>query len=251
MSAGRAELYRRLPLTVADRWWCELAATSVDGRVLELGAGTGRLTVALAAAGAQVTAVEHDPAMLAALRARLAAVDDPAIRDRVEVAAADATDLPDLGVHGVVMAPSALLNELPDGAARRDLLVAAAGALHRDGVLALHLLGPWWLAQAHGEVHGRLDPLDGGESPQVEIRFGTLSVDGRRAAQLRYTFADGTVVDDHLDAAVVTPGELGSLLAVAALRPAGRFGADPGEPLGPLDTAWHVVARPRARPVER
>jgi len=43
-------------------------------RVLDLGAGTGKLTAALVAAGAEVTAVEPDPAMLAELRRALPGV---------------------------------------------------------------------------------------------------------------------------------------------------------------------------------
>jgi 16S rRNA (adenine1518-N6/adenine1519-N6)-dimethyltransferase len=59
---------------------CELNA---DSRVVELGAGCGTLTVALAEVAARVYAVERDPDMLAVLRAEL----DPA---RVEVVPGDA-----------------------------------------------------------------------------------------------------------------------------------------------------------------
>lgn len=45
------------------------------GRVLDLGAGTGRLTAALLARGLDVVAVEPDPAMLARLRAELPGAD--------------------------------------------------------------------------------------------------------------------------------------------------------------------------------
>jgi SAM-dependent methyltransferase len=54
----------------AVRWALEPAA--VPGlRVLDLGAGTGKLTATLVAAGAAVTAVEPDPAMLVELRRAL------------------------------------------------------------------------------------------------------------------------------------------------------------------------------------
>ncbi|MEU8661068.1 class I SAM-dependent methyltransferase [Actinoplanes philippinensis] len=60
---------RHRPGYAADavRWAIETAPGS---RVLDLGAGTGKLTGALLDAGAAVTAVEPDPAMLAALRDR-------------------------------------------------------------------------------------------------------------------------------------------------------------------------------------
>jgi SAM-dependent methyltransferase len=45
-------------------------AQRTGGPILELGAGTGRLAVPLAAAGYQVTAVDHDPAMLARAQER-------------------------------------------------------------------------------------------------------------------------------------------------------------------------------------
>jgi SAM-dependent methyltransferase len=56
--------------------WC-VAPTGLDIgslRVLDLGAGTGKLTALLAELGAQVTAVEPDPAMLGELRRGLPSV---------------------------------------------------------------------------------------------------------------------------------------------------------------------------------
>jgi len=55
-----------------------------DSRVLEIGAGLGSLTLALAEAGAEVLAVERDPRLLPPLQEVLAGVD------RVRVVAADA-----------------------------------------------------------------------------------------------------------------------------------------------------------------
>jgi len=51
--------------------WQELAAEN-PGPVLEIGAGAGRVALALARSGHAVTALERDPALLGALRARAA-----------------------------------------------------------------------------------------------------------------------------------------------------------------------------------
>ncbi len=64
-------------------------------RVLDLGAGTGKLTAALVALGADVIAVEPDPAMLAELRRGLSDV-------RALPGSAEAVPLPDASVDAVL-----------------------------------------------------------------------------------------------------------------------------------------------------
>jgi SAM-dependent methyltransferase len=58
----------------AVRWALEPVSSRQPVRVLDLGAGTGKLTGTLASLGTEVTAVEPDPAMLAELRRVLPAV---------------------------------------------------------------------------------------------------------------------------------------------------------------------------------
>jgi SAM-dependent methyltransferase len=64
-------------------------------RVLDLGAGTGKLTAALVALGAEVVAVEPDPAMLTELRRSLPAV-------RAMSGSAESIPMPDGSVDAVV-----------------------------------------------------------------------------------------------------------------------------------------------------
>jgi SAM-dependent methyltransferase len=242
---ARAELYRRLPLLDGDRWWVELARSSPDGRVLELGAGTGRLTAALLDAGLTVTAVERDPGMLAVLRER--------VGDAATVVAADAVDLPAMDPFGRVVLPTSLLNELPDAATRRRVLEGASDRCRRDGRVALHLLGPWWLATLPPRSAGRLQPADGASTVEVTvIDEGFDAWTGRRRARLRYRFGDGTHLQDRLDAAVVTGAELELALATAGLEVEQRYGvAPPDDEPGP-GPAWHLVCRPTlTRPVPR
>ncbi len=81
----------------AVAWALEPVAGLAAPHLLDLAAGTGKLSGALGALpGARVTAVEPDPAMLAELRARLPAVD---ARDGT----AEAVPLPDASVDAVVV----------------------------------------------------------------------------------------------------------------------------------------------------
>ncbi|MCG8915999.1 class I SAM-dependent methyltransferase [Actinokineospora sp. PR83] len=77
----------------AVRWALGDPAPGV--RVLDLGAGTGKLTATLAAVGADVTAVEPDPAMLTELRRALPGV-------RALPGSAEAIPLPDASVDAVL-----------------------------------------------------------------------------------------------------------------------------------------------------
>lgn len=76
----------------AVRWALELAP---GPRVLDLGAGTGKLTATLVALGAEVIAVEPDSAMLTELRRALPAV-------RALPGRAEAIPLPDASVDAVL-----------------------------------------------------------------------------------------------------------------------------------------------------
>jgi SAM-dependent methyltransferase len=76
----------------AVRWALEPAP---GRRVLDLGAGTGKLTAALVVLGAEVIAVEPDPAMLTELRRALPAV-------RALPGSAEAIPLPDASVDAVL-----------------------------------------------------------------------------------------------------------------------------------------------------
>lgn len=76
-------------------------AARADGPILELGAGSGRLAVPLAAAGHTITAVDIDPAMLERARERAAAASLP--EGRLELVEGDLLDLqlPDAGRYAL------------------------------------------------------------------------------------------------------------------------------------------------------
>ncbi|MFG2478550.1 class I SAM-dependent methyltransferase [Streptomyces fagopyri] len=91
MAAAAYDEHRPDYARAAVRWALEPAS---GPRVLDLGAGTGKLTASLVALGAEVVAVEPDPAMLNELRRSLPAV-------RALPGSAEAIPLPDASVDAV------------------------------------------------------------------------------------------------------------------------------------------------------
>jgi SAM-dependent methyltransferase len=91
-AAGAYAEHRPDYARAAVEWALELAP---GRRVLDLGAGTGKLTAALAEVGAEPVAVEPDPAMLAELHRALPTV-------RAVPGRAEAIPLPDSSVDAVV-----------------------------------------------------------------------------------------------------------------------------------------------------
>ena len=112
--------------------WRELAGAAPPG-VLDVGAGTGRVTLRLALAGHRVTALDRDAVLLATLagRARAAGV-------RVETVLADAAGF-DVGEHrfGLVAVPMQTLQLLPGADARAGFYASAARAAVRGGTVAV------------------------------------------------------------------------------------------------------------------
>jgi SAM-dependent methyltransferase len=90
----------------AVRWALEPAASREPLRVLDLAAGTGKLTATLVRLGVQVTAVEPDPAMLAELRRELGSVRSLAGR-------AEGIPLPDASVDAVLVGQAMHWFDLP------------------------------------------------------------------------------------------------------------------------------------------
>jgi SAM-dependent methyltransferase len=108
--------------------WGELASDAEHG-VLDVGAGTGRVSLRLASAGHRVTALDIDPELLAALRER-------ASEAGVEVATiiADATDFTLAAPVSLVAVPMQTIQLLPE---RDGFFASARRALVPGGRLAI------------------------------------------------------------------------------------------------------------------
>lgn len=148
------------------------AGLPAGGRVLDLGVGTGRLAIPLAAAGLEVVGVDASPRMLAVLAAKAGGA-------RVEGVLGDMTDPPVHGRFDLVLLAFNTLFSLPDGASQAACLAAAARLLAPAGevVVDAAIPQPWRLpARGHDPVAQTVRILqhvaDGGPLP-LSLRYAT------------------------------------------------------------------------------
>lgn len=143
-----ATTYGRSFADVYDDWYADPAGTDAavervaalagaGGTVLELGVGTGRLALPLAAAGCRVLGLDSSPEMLDRLRAK-----DPGGTVAATVGdVADPAAWPD-GPVDVVLAANNLLLNLPDADSQRRCVALAARHLRPGGVLVVEAVVP-------------------------------------------------------------------------------------------------------------
>jgi SAM-dependent methyltransferase len=140
------------------RFWQRLA-TAQDGPVLELGCGTGRISLPVVRAGAQLVGIDRSAPMLvrAGERLRRARLSNRALLVRGDIRA-----LPfrRRGAFGLVMAPYGILQSLTSERDLRAALDSVAGALRRGGFLGIDLvpdLPRWAEYRNHVSLRGRRD----------------------------------------------------------------------------------------------
>jgi SAM-dependent methyltransferase len=116
--------------------WCELAEASGDP-ILDVGAGSGRVSLELARRGHTVVAVDYAAELLGSLARRAATLADGA-GERVSTVLADAREL-DLGParFALCLVPMQTIQLLGGAAGRLAFLTRARTHLEPGGVLAL------------------------------------------------------------------------------------------------------------------
>jgi SAM-dependent methyltransferase len=230
-------------------FYARLAARA-GGPVLELGCGTGRLTLPMARAGATVTGIDAAEPMLRALRGRLA-LEDGAVRRRVTTRVGDFTRLSEPPVYALAVLP---FNALHHCAHHRDLLALLDGvrrALRPGGrfVLDCYLPDPALYARdpdARYEERVFVDPVSGERLLSWETgRYDPLS----QVHEVRYVYrsepGDERVVALRLR--MFYPQELRAILDWAGFRVVDEAEDFEGSPLHEASLKWVLTTEPLPR----
>jgi SAM-dependent methyltransferase len=164
--------------------WRELAGAA-GGPVLDVGAGTGRVTLDLAARGAAVTALDVDADLLEELARRAAGLP-------VRTVAADARELALADRFALVLVPMQTLQLMDGPEGRAAFLRAAREHLVPGGLLAAALADAM---ECFDDEHPLLPPPDTCERNGVRYISQLVDVvdEGGRAAlhRIRETVVDG------------------------------------------------------------
>ena len=195
--------------------WRELAA-EVGGRVLDLGAGTGRVAIDLAAHGHEVVALDTDPVLLAALADR---------EPRVTTVTADARDF-DLGAtFPLVLAPMQLIQIIGGPESRAAMLERVHAHLEPNGTFAAALADPHEAATGDHTEPPLPDMLEregwvfSSLPVSIEERHGCVVVTRRRlsvspagdldeeTAEIAFELVSADELEEQVRAARLAPGE--------------------------------------------
>jgi SAM-dependent methyltransferase len=152
-------------------------ASKAEPPVVELGVGTGRITVPIAAAGIQVIGVDSSPGMLEVCREQ---VEVAGVSDLVDLRLGDLRDPPVEGRFELVVCPFRTYLHLHDDADRLAALRAAHDLLVDGGRLVFDVFAPG--EDDIAETHGRWLEREPGIFERADwdraTRMLTLSVRG-------------------------------------------------------------------------
>lgn len=111
------------------------------GSVLELGCGSGRVTLPLAQAGLRVTGLDHSEKMLSLARVKISSLDD-ATRRRVHLVQADMREFQLNRRFGLIMAPYRAFMHLLTPQDQVQALLSIRMHMAHNGRLILNLFDP-------------------------------------------------------------------------------------------------------------
>jgi ubiquinone/menaquinone biosynthesis C-methylase UbiE len=231
-------------------FWRRLAQRA-NGRVLELGCGTGRVTLPVSRAGPRVVGVDRSEAMLAKARRRARRAG---VHGRLSLVRGDIRTLPFArrARFKLVMAPYGVLQSLVRDADLAATLSSVAGVLARRGVFGIDLVPdlPVWQeyrdrVRFKGRRRGGRSRITLVESVRQDRRRGLTIFDERYVEQ-----RDGRrrTREFSLVFRTISVPEMTRRLERAGLRVTAVLGDYDGRPWDARADVWVILAE-RAREV--
>ena len=218
----------------------EAARAGRGSTILELGCGTGRVTLPLARAGHAVLAIDASPAMLSRAREKIAAEPDD-VRHRATLLEADARALvlDDRREFDRVFAPFRVLQHFTAVDDQLRCLSVARRRLAPGGALAFDVFNPNYAALLRDRS---VESEDTPEQPMADGRFVRRAfrvvrvrlLEQVNEVELTYYVRDGANTQRVVQAFEMrwyTPIELEHLLARAGFHVDGMFGTFDRQPL--------------------
>ncbi len=212
---------------IYDRWCQEVIedvafyvarCAGASGPVIEIGAGTGRITIPVALAGHEVLAIDRSAPMLAGL---VAAADRARVGQLVRIIEADIRALPPLPTTDRVIAPFRVLLHLADDIERLAFFQAIAALLVPGGIVVFDVFAPTKADVT--QTHGRWL-----ERPSGVRERAVWDVPGRRLALEVRLRGHSTTMSLHW----TSDDAWRALLATAGFRVLDARGGFAGERLG-------------------
>ena len=221
-------------------------ASEAEGPVVELGCGTGRLTIPLARAGIPITGVEASPSMLERLRAKLER-EEPAVRDRIALHAGSWATFRPTAPADVVLWPFNALHHSRDEAALRDVLVHVRSYVRPTGRLALDAYLPDPLLYGRDpdrryEPRTFVDPLTGDLLESWEQ--GWWDEDAHVHHVVYVYRSGGAERRTHLQLRMFEIDVLRSVVGDAGWRIVTEASDFAGTPVGPRSLKWVAMLTP-------
>jgi len=197
--------------------------------VLELGCGTGRVSIPLMEAGFSVVGVDFSESMLARARQK---------SDRVEWVQADIRTLDLERKFTCILAPYFVLNYFPELEDLEAVLNTCKAHLDADGKLIVDLMNPGFeffkgIFDRGDRILPDREIVDPRTQEKIRSQFGD---DYDFASQIYaepifYHFPDGKVVSDRIEHRLYAPQEIKAILKYNGFQVDASFGSYDGTPL--------------------
>lgn len=218
-------------------------ASESPGAVLELGCGTGRLTIPMAQAGAEVVGLDPEPAMLEAARAKAAKAGVA-----IEFVQGDAREF-DLGrKFGLVIFPNNSLSHLLTRADIESCFRCVRRHLKPEGRFVIEVftpLGKFLLrdSKERYRIGDFEDPDGGGRVVMEEIGWYDPAAQVKHSVCYYERQATGEKWEAPLDLRMFYPQEIDALVEYNGFIIDAKYGDFEGTPFGPGSPKQVIVCR--------